>query len=107
MNTTEILSKLSEMGLPENIISFISEKIASGVDIASMIQNSGVEGMLSSLGIDVSGLTNIDFSSFPAADFFGVDTDGDGLTGMDEISDTISDSLGDAGGIFDKIKSFF
>lgn len=107
MNTNEILSKLSEIGLGENIISQISEKIASGTDFLALVQENGLQNAISSLGIDVSNLTNIDFSAFPAADLIGIDTDGDGLTGMDEISDTISDSLGDAGGIFDKIKSFF
>lgn len=63
--------------------------------------------MLSHLGIDIFTFTNIDFSVFLVAEFIGLDNDGDGITGINEIGDTISDSLGDAGGIFDQIKSFF
>lgn len=63
--------------------------------------------MLSHLGIDISTFTNIDFSDFPVAEFIELDNDDDGITGINEIGDTISDSLGDAGGIFDQIKSFF
>lgn len=108
MNTTDILNKLSEMGLPADIVSQISEKIASGTDFLTLVQENGLQNAISSLGIDVSNLTNIDFSSFGnVSELFGQDVDGDGLTGFAEIQDTISDKISEGGGILDQIKNLF
>ncbi len=94
MNTTDLLAKLQEIGLPADIISMISDKIASGTDILGQIQEFGLEGMLTNLGVDISSLTNVDFGAFGSvAEVFGQDIDGDGMTGTAEIADTLTDNI--------------
>lgn len=117
MNATELLTKLQDMGLPADIVSKISEKIDSGVDVMGQLQSQGLEGMLSGMGVDLSALKNIDMSSFGAvSELFGHDADGDGVTGVSEVANSIKDTISSSvteklpestGGILDMIKGFF
>lgn len=107
MQTNILLSKLAEIGLPDNVISLISEKISSGENVTNQIQKNGLEQMLTSFGVDTASLANVDFSRFSIiSEILGNDVDGDRKTGIDEVVDTFS-TESKSTSILDSIKNFF
>jgi hypothetical protein len=111
-----ILDKLVSAWVPQSVIDTLSAKFGDG--LIDEIQQNGLKVVAEKAGIDLSSinLPDIDFSGLMemkdqamgmAADVMGkTDTDGDGKTGLAEVTDTLGDIADKAwlGGVVDAAK---